>query len=491
MSGKILIVDALSAGSGRRTSSRDSIGCGPRTVAGVLEKHAIPCRIVRIEDILDVKGRFRGISHLAISAMTMDIPAVKHIIRIWQGSRPKGKCIVGGPIASDPRNTFPQLQPDVMVLGEGEATLDELLISDFLTEKIDLSRISGIAYQVEKSVRVNEPRPLLTSEELALYTPSTVRIMDYKAYQASRVYVEVVRGCSNFRRTSLQLPDNRQCSDCSNCDSLDPVDRMNCPEDIPPGCGFCSVPTTWGPPRSRTIKTVISEIEDLLRLDVHRIVMEAPGFLDYMRGDEPITNPCEPKANMRAITELLTGITSLPEFEAELAHLTIENMKACLFTEEVAKVLSEYLPSTSPNIGLETGSENHTQQIGKCGTPEDVLRAVKIAKTFGMTPYVYFIYGLPGETSETVDESIKMMRMISDAGVERIIMYGFRALPDSAFADFPQPGPDYELGRRMREEAARINRSKKDRYLDTTIRGIAAEPSWTKHGYTMVYPLGE
>jgi radical SAM superfamily enzyme YgiQ (UPF0313 family) len=194
---------------------------------------------------------------------------------------------------------------------------------------------------------------------------------------------------------------------------------------------------------------------------------------------------------MSAISELLTGIRSLPEFTDDLAHLTIENMKACLFTEDVAKVLSELLPSTSPNIGLETGSEFHTKQIGKCGTPTDVIRAVKIAKKFKMTPYVYFIYGLPGETPETVDESIKMMRLISDAGVERIIMYGFRALPDSAFADFPEPGSDYELGQRMREEAARINRSKKDQYLDSTIRGIAAEPSWTKHGYTMVYPLGE
>ena len=40
-------------------------------------------------------------------------------------------------------------------------------------------------------------------------------------------------------------------------------------------------------------------------------------------------------------------------------------------------------------------------------------------------------------------------------------------------------------------EAERINRKRKEQYLEKIVRGIAAEPSRTHHGFTMVYPLEE
>jgi hypothetical protein len=145
----------------------------------------------------------------------------------------------------------------------------------------------------------------------------------------------------------------------------------------------------------------------------------------------------------------------------------------------------------SPNIGLETGSDEHLRSIGKCGTSSDVLQAVRIAKAHDMAPFVYLIYGLPGETPDTVNESIHLMREVAQAGAERIILYGFRALPGSAFADFPEPHPKDTISAPLRKEAARINRARKDKYLDTIVRGVVAEPSMTHHGYSMVYPLSE
>ncbi|MFW9841345.1 MAG: B12-binding domain-containing radical SAM protein, partial [Candidatus Thorarchaeota archaeon] len=313
----------------------------------------------------------------------------------------------------------------------------------------------------------------------------------YPVYQASKVYVEILRGCSNFRRTNLSLPDGRECTDCSNCNSEDASLRMDCPETIPPGCGFCSVPGTWGPPRSRSTESIIKEVRELVNLDVHRIVLEAPGFLDYMRGSEPLTDPCSPPANLRAIRLLLDGLNSIPQVQEGRVHIAIENMKACLFTEDVAKTLKESMISSSPNIGLETGSDYHMKQIGKCGSSGDVIRAVKIAREYGMRPFVYLIYGLPGEDDETTKQSIRMMRQVSEAGAERIILYGFRALPGSSFAEFPESSTRSEYGIRLRKEAEQINRQKKEQYVGNIVRGIAAEPSRTHHGFTMVYPLEE
>ncbi|MGY5872713.1 MAG: radical SAM protein [Candidatus Thorarchaeota archaeon] len=491
MSDRVLIVDALSAGSGQRRSSRDSIGCGPRAVAGVLEKHNIPCRIHRIEEILDKRTLLRKFDHVAVSAMTMDLPAVTKFVKLWRGSRTHGRILIGGPISADPLS-LKELNPDVIVIGEGEATLDELITKKFFDKFVELSEVSGVAYPVAGRIVSTEPRNLIPTKMLSeSYKPSTTRIIDYKAYQASKVYVEVTRGCSNYRRTTHRLDDGRQCSDCGNCDANDSTVRMDCPEDIPPGCGFCSVPGTWGPPRSRSIKVIVEEIRELLNLGVHRIVLESPGFLDFMRGKEPLTDPCNPPANLEAISDLLNQINALPQVANKTAHIAIENMKACLFSEAVAKTLVDSMMSSSPNIGLETGSEKHLRDIGKCGTPNDVISAVQIAAQYGMNPFVYFIYGLPGEDEGTVSESIKIMREISDAGAERIILYGFRPLPGSAFANSPESSTKDELGMLLRTEADKINRKKKDSYLGKIIRGIAAEPSWARHGYTMINPLEE
>ncbi|MHA2352527.1 MAG: B12-binding domain-containing radical SAM protein [Candidatus Thorarchaeota archaeon] len=492
MSDRVLIVDALSAGSGQRTSSRDSIGCGPRAVAGVFEKHGIQCAIRRVDEVLPKKGILKRFDHLAVSAMTMDQIAVQKMVKLWRQFRQKGRVLLGGSIAAEPENILKQIRPDVLVVGEGEATLDELLENDFLEEGVALDDIHGVAFLESNEPRINKRRDLISSKELSeRYQSSSVRITDYNAYQACKVYVEILRGCSNFRRTKYPLADGTLCTDCSNCDSEDPMTRTDCPEDIPPGCGFCSVPGTWGSPRSRSAESINQEVKELLDLGVHRIILEAPGFLDYMRGSEPLTDPCHPPANLSAIEDLLGRLNSLPQVSEGNVHIAIENMKACLFTEEVADTLKRTMISSSPNIGLETGSEYHMRQIGKCGSPDDVVRAVKVAKNHDMKPFVYLIYGLPGETSETTEQSVQMMRSVSEAGAERIILYGFRALPGSAFANYPESSLKDEFGQILRKEAEKINRQKKDQYLEMVVRGIAAEPSRTHHGFTMVYPLEE
>jgi len=492
MQSGVLIVDALSAGTGRRTSSRDSIGCGPRSVAGVLELNEIRCRIARAESVLSNPGVMKNFQHIAISAMTMDLPVVRKIAGKWRRSNPRGKMLLGGPVTSDPISVLKALKPDVLVLGEGEATLDELLSAGFLDEQIDYSTIRGVAYLDAESPKFTPSRKFLAPDEISsVYVPSSTRIVDYISYQAARVYVEAVRGCSNFRRTKITLPGGQECTECSNCDSPDLEVRMDCPEAIPPGCGFCSVPSTWGPPRSRSEEAIANEVIELIKLGVHRIVLEAPDFLDYHRGRDPVTDPCNPPANINAIHRLLLRLTSQPEVAAGNAHLSIENMKACLFSEEVAAVLSNSMQGISPNIGLETGSDEHLKSIGKCGSSDDVLRAVRIAKAHGMAPFVYLIYGLPGETPETVKESIHVMREVAQAGAERIILYGFRALPGSAFAGFPEPHPKDALTAPLRKEAARINRKRKNKLVGAIVRGVVAEPSLTHHGYSMVYPLIE
>jgi radical SAM superfamily enzyme YgiQ (UPF0313 family) len=459
-----------------------------------MEGQGLECRIVRAEELLSSWKKWKSFEHLTISAMSMDIPAVKRIAKNWRRLHTAGRILIGGPIAFEANRLLRETRADALVIGEGEGTLEELIREGFFSGNIDLSSVDGIAYRENGRTVTTKRRPYISENELSeRFRPSVNRIVDYQGYEASRVYVETVRGCSNFNRTKLRLPDGRVCSECGNCESEDSVTRLHCPEDIPPGCGFCSVPATWGPPRSRNEDEIVNEVRDLLSIGVHRIVLEAPGFLDYRRGDSkaPLTHPCNPPPNLDAISSLLKELTGLPEFENGLAHITIENIKACLFTEEVAETLSKFLGDVSPNIGLETGSERHSTLIGKCGGPQLVVDAVRIAAKHGMHPFVYFIYGLPGEDEESLKGSLRIMNEVSNAGAERIILYGFRPLPNSAFEEFRAPTAGYRYGQILKKQASEINRSKKRDYLGKTVRGIAAEPSSTHHGFTMVYPLGE
>ncbi|GAH51030.1 unnamed protein product, partial [marine sediment metagenome] len=75
------------------------------------------------------------------------------------------------------------------------------------------------------------------------------------------------RGCSNHYRGET-VRELGGCSNCGNCDDLDTIMHSDCPEDIPPGCGFCSVSATFGAPLSKPMKLVKTEVEALLNKGV-------------------------------------------------------------------------------------------------------------------------------------------------------------------------------------------------------------------------------
>lgn len=482
---KIAIVDATGSGKGKRRFTRDAIGAGSRSVYGVLEKLGIESKIFLAEDILE-KGFPEGFSSLFISAMSMDKIAVKRVISSWRKSS-DGRVVVGGPISSEQGSTLLSTHADIIAIGEGEKTIKELIEYDALRESTPietLEKILGIGYLDSKGkMQINGFRKYSSREEFRSYQASTQCISDYPKYFSAKVYVECVRGCSNFKGTKLLLPDGRQCSDCGYCDSYCLEDRLSCPEGIPPGCGFCSVPNLFGPARSRTPDQVIKEIAELLEKNVKRIILSAPDFLDFGRdselGDNLLINPYFPKANTKLIEELLSQITSLERVAKGKAWIEVENIKAHLFTEEVAKILAKYLPGSSFSIGCETGSESHAIQLGRASMPEDTLRAVKIAHKYGLKSHVYFIHSLPGQTKQTARETVKLIHNL-EPYIEKVTIYRFRPLPMSAFGDVPPPKPAIKnpISKMIVDAANGVNLRKKGNLVGKKVRVILSEPNF-------------
>lgn len=126
---------------------------------------------------------------LGISAISRTSPQSMELARRYKKQNPRGYAIAGG---FDPTFRFQDWLADggtdVVVLREGERTLVDLL------EKLgshNLDDVNGIAYRRNGSIRVTDPRALMTSEELAelphpYYDEKTRRKVNVAMMEASR-----------------------------------------------------------------------------------------------------------------------------------------------------------------------------------------------------------------------------------------------------------------------------------------------------------------
>lgn len=491
---KALIVDALASGKGTRKATRDVIGAGPRTVAGVLEAHGHETRIAPVELYLGGRRGEAEYDALLVSGMTSDLQAIQRTVKKWRRSS-GGPVLLGGPAASEPERVLSKTGADLAIVGESEETLAELLsIGLDALDGGGFEDIRGVAYRMRDGVRVNPLRPVQGRDVFERYRPSTRRIKDYPLHYAARVYVEAVRGCSNYHRARLG-PLGEACTYCERCTTAGLEERYDCPVGIPPGCGYCSVPSLYGPPKSRPAKTVLDEARRLLDLGVRRIVLSAPGLLDYGRDllvePEPLTDPRSPEPNYEALEELLAGLSALPRVAEGEASVMAENIKAALVTERAADLLGTYLRGTPINLGFETGSEAHSAALGRPDTPSETLTALRRLKKVGLKPYVYFIHGLPGQSEENVSETVRTIHEAVRLGSERVILYRFTSLPMSAFAGCPSgpPAARDPLSRRIWEAAREANRGRKEAMVGQRLRVVVAEPYDRDRRYMVAYPL--
>ncbi len=487
---KALIVDALASGKGERKATKDAIGAGPRTVAGIFESNDIEASIIEAETILTGDLPI-GFNLLLVSGMTGDIPSIRKVVSHWEG----GPALIGGPVTSDPEQALRRTGCDLAVVGEGEETLSELLDAGLaggeLPDEDSLRKIRGLAFKTGSSVEMTQLRRVIPRQTFDGYKPSTSTIKGYTLYRSARVYVEVLRGCSNYHRSLL----GGNCESCGVCRKGTLLERYDCPIGTPPGCGYCSVPSLYGPPKSRLSYGIKNEIVALLKEGVSRVVLSAPCFLDYGRDllvePEPLTDPRNPEPNYGEIEELLSSLMDIPRMRDETAAIMIENIKASLVTEKAARLLGKYLAGTPVSIGFETGSKFHSELMGRPSTPRETLTAIKRLKKAGMKPYVYFIHGLPGQSEETVDETVKAIEDSREEGAERIILYRFQSLPMSAFHSYPSAPPNVSDpgSRRIHEAAVKTNIEAKESMVGKVIRVVVAERYDRNRRQLVAYPL--
>jgi len=237
------------------------------------------------------------------------------------------------------------------IVGEGEEALLELL--DAL-EKGRLSRnIKNLVYKEGDLVRVNEARPFIKDLDTLPFPAWDLMILDEYTdptyFEGSHLATFTSRGC-------------------------------------PYDCNFCASGVTWHRRlRFRSEENVLKEIRHIVN------VLKVKNLMFW---DD--TFALEEKRAF-AIGERLIA-------EKLDIGYTVQ-IRADSVTERLADILKKS-GCRFAAIGVESGNEEMLVKIGKKETKEDFRRAIKIMKKAGLPSIASYIIGLPGDTHETIQETI-------------------------------------------------------------------------------------
>ncbi len=271
---------------------------------------------------------------------------------------------------------------DIAIIGEAEYTLKEIL------EGKNPSEILGLCYKNGNEIIQNDQRPFIENlDELPfparhLVDNSIYRRPDNNKVQAT---IKVSRGC-------------------------------------PFHCFFClATPTAGSKVRKRSAENIIAEIKECV---------EKYGITNFLFWSDIFDIDKDWTMDLcRKIIESGLKITWSANTRADTADFEM----AKLMYKSGCRLVS---------IGVESGSQYMLDKMGKNITLDDVRKTVKLFKKAGIRIYNYFVIGLPWETEETVEDTIKFAIELNS---DFISFYTATPLPGSKFYAYAKENNLFDL----------------------------------------------
>jgi radical SAM superfamily enzyme YgiQ (UPF0313 family) len=289
--------------------------------------------------------------YICITTLTPRYPTVVRMAEEIKRLAPAVAIIVGGPhVTGLPQKAL--YDPiSYGIIGEGEEALLELL--DALENGSDVSGIKNLIYRHNEAVAVNDPRPFI--KNLDKLPPPAWDLMNFEEYTDS----------AYFKGSHLAIFSERGC---------------------PYDCSFCASRVTWkGKLRSRSVDNVMGEI---------RYIVNVLGINNLMFWDDTFA------ANRKRAIDICNRIIA----EKLNINYTVQ-IRADSVTADLAVALRDSGCAFAA-IGVESGNEIMLSRIGKRETKAHFERAVSIMKDVGLPIIASYIIGLPGDTHETIQETI-------------------------------------------------------------------------------------
>ena len=281
------------------------------------------------------------------TSVTMTFPAAAAILSKAKELRPDIVTVMGGPhVSFDVDNTllsYPQI--DLLVLGEGEDTIAELVPA--ITDRAGWPAIRGLAFVENGRVIRTEPRAFIRDLD-RLPLPAR-HLLQCSRYQALGFPVSIITG--------------RGC---------------------PYPCIFCLGRRMVGQKvRYRDPVKIVDEIESILDYGFNRINVADDLFL---------SNKDRARAVCREIMD--RGIEIPWSAFARVNTVDLETLK-----------IMRKAGCDSVSFGIESGNPEMLKRIKKKITLDQARNAVAWCKEAGILAHASFMVGLPGETRATLDET--------------------------------------------------------------------------------------
>jgi len=309
--------------------------------------------------IEDVERRLRSFNPdvVGITSVTPSIYEAYKVAEIAKKVREDCKVILGGPHATFmPRQTMEECKYiDIIVRGEGEETIKELIKN--IEKGTPLNEVKGITFREKNKIIDTEPRPFIKNiDDIPFPSRDLLPIHLYKFNGVKYTTMLTSRGC-------------------------------------PFKCSFCSSSRLFGGYwRGRSPENVIEEM---------KIIYEEYGIKNIEFIDDTFTlnqERAEKICNeiIKQGWDISWGASSRVD---TLSKKLVEKMKK-------AGCWIVYL-------GIESGSQEILNAIGKGITLEQVKKAVKILKDVGIQVLGSFIIGFIQDTKKTIKETIKFAKNLN------------------------------------------------------------------------------
>ena len=236
---------------------------------------------------------------------------------------------------------------DYVIIGEAELTLKDIL------DGVPDNEILGICYRENFQPVKNDKRPFIDNLDILPFPAR--HLVDNSIYKRPdngkvQAVVKVARGC-------------------------------------PFHCFFClATPVSGAKVRTRSPENIVAELKECVeKYNIKNFLFWSDIF----------------NFNREWTLELCQKI-----IESGLKITWSSNTRADTMDEEMARMMYKS-GCRLVSIGVESGSQKMLDNIGKKITLDDIRNTVKILKKNKIKIYNYFVIGLPWETEETVEETIK------------------------------------------------------------------------------------
>ena len=292
------------------------------------------------------------------TSVTLNYPAARRILKACKEIDHKLITIIGGPHVTFGVEETLRESPfiDIVVVREGDETVVELV--ETIARDTDLSQVKGIAFRKDSEIVVTPERAFIQNlDKLPFPARHLLPVSRYLALQAA-CGLSTSRGC-------------------------------------PFGCSFCVGHRMVGKKvRYRDPKVVIDEMERIIKLGFKLLAFEDDFFTV---NHKHCTAICD-EIIARGLDVLWAAYARVDSIDKPL----LEKMKqaGCF----------------ALCFGVESGNQKVLDLAHKKITPAKIREAIKLCQNSGYDFIASFIAGLPGETEDTLRQSVEFAESLGEGG---------------------------------------------------------------------------